>query len=256
MITNVSKVYLVSKHIIYLLIIIVCSALALSCTEKVSAAPQTIAPNIFSVPTSSSTAYILLGKENVALVNSGGNPAAEEIIQALKQHNRSPENVRVVFTTSPHQDLNAGAAVFSQAITYTGMDDHRTMKADKHPKALLPKLKARLSPRPQPPKNISNVYPGDHLQTQGFKIDVVGTPGVSRDSMMYLYNGILFSGESLLIEDGQLKLAPRYQLASRSQAIKSLSRLTYLKFEKIADAYGETAKLGPKDVSTFIESLR
>lgn len=256
MLTNVRKLRLLPKHFIYLLIIVVCSALALSCTEKVSKAPQTIAPNIISVTTSTSTAYMLLGPENIALINSGGNPVAEEIIQALKQHNRSAENVRVIFTTSPHQDLNAGAAVFSQAITYTGMDDHRTMRADKHPKALLPKLKARLSPRPQPPKNIGNVYPGDHLQTQGFKVDVVGTPGVSRDSMMYLYNGILFSGESLLIEDGQLKLAPHYQLASRQQAIKSLSRLTYLKFEKIADAYGGSANLGPKDVSTFIESLR
>lgn len=199
---------------------------------------------------------MLLGPENVALINSGANPAADQIIAALKQHNRSPENVRAVFTTSPHQDLNAGAAVFRRAITYTGINDHRTMRADKHPKALLPKLKARLSPRPQPPKSISNVYPGDHLQTQGFKIDVVGAPGVSRDSMMYLYQGILFSGESLLIEDGKLKLASRYQLASRQDAITSLSRLAYLKFETIADAYGQVAKLGPKDVNAFVESLR
>ena len=81
-------------------------------------------------------------------------------------------------------------------------------------------------------------------------------PGVSRDSMMYLYEGILFSGESLLIQDGELKLAPRYQVASQKQTIKSLSRLTYLQFETIADAYGEVATMGPKDISAFLESLR
>ena len=94
------------------------------------------------------------------------------------------------------------------------------------------------------------------MQTQGFSIDVVGMPGVSRDSMMYIYEGILFSGESLLIQDGQLSLAPRYQVASQAQTIKSLSRLNYLQFNTIADAYGQVADMGPKDVSAFLESLR
>ena len=199
---------------------------------------------------------MLLGPEKVALVNSGGNPDASELRKALQEHGRSPDHVRAIFTTSPHHSINAGAPNFQKAVTYTGMGDHRTLRADKHPKALLPKVKARLAPRPSIPKSINNVFPGDLLQTQGFKVDVIGAPGVSRDSMMYIYEGILFSGESLLVQNGKLALPKPYEVASKKYVIQSLSRLGSKQFHTIADAYGGVAPLGPKDVVAFRESLR
>ena len=253
---SIPTVHLKPLHLVHLLICLCIAVSSIGCTHAEPGPARTIQPNVVAIPTSGSTAYMLLGPQKVALVNSGSNPEAAEIIRALQEHNRSLEDVRAIFTTSPHREINAGAPIFQKAITYTGLEDHRTMMSDKHPKALLPKLKARLSPRPASLKSINNVYPGDHLQTQGFSIDVVGMPGVSRDSMMYIYEGILFSGESLLIQDGQLSLAPRYQVASQAQNIKSLSRLNYLQFNTIADAYGQVADMGPKDVSAFLESLR
>ena len=116
------------------------------CHSSEVASPRPVAPNVIAVPTASSTAYILLQKDKVALINSGSNPAAAEVLQELESKGRTPQEVRAIFTTSPHDDLNAGAHVFNRALTYTGLHDHRTLRADKHPKALLPKLKARLSP--------------------------------------------------------------------------------------------------------------
>ena len=74
--------------------------------------------------------------------------------------------------------------------------------------------------------------------------------------MMYIYEGILFTGKSLLIQDGELALAPRYQLASKSQTIQSLARLGFLEFHTVADAYGQVATFGPQEVIQFVQSLR
>ena len=74
--------------------------------------------------------------------------------------------------------------------------------------------------------------------------------------MMYIYDGILFSGESLLVQDGQLALPEPYEVASRKHVVQSLSRLGSQQFHTIADAYGGIASMGPKDVVAFKESLR
>ena len=250
------QAYLHPTHFIFCFLVSWFSIYLISCNQTSPAAPENIRPNIIAVPTSTSTAYILVGPEHIALINSGGNPEATEIIATLNRLNRDPKQVRAIFTTSPHRDLNAGLPMFPRAITYTGLKDHRTMMADKHPKALLPRLNARMSPRPKSPSSIHNVYPGDHLRTLGFKFDVVGAPGVSKDSMLYIFEGILFTGKSLLVQDGELHLAPRHQVASRQRTIQSLARLAYSQFDTIADAYGRTAAAGPQDVSKFLDSLR
>lgn len=227
----------------------------LACSPSTPKPAHPLTDNVVVIPTPQSTAYLLLGSEKAALIDSGSSPAASEIMRALQDRGIKPERVRAIFTTAAHRHLSGGAWAFKRAVTYIGAKDHRVLLADKLPKALLPKLKARLSPRPNVPHAINNVYPGDHIRAHGFELDVIGTPGVSRDSMMYLFNEILFTGEGLLIKDGQFALPGAYQVASEKEVEQSLSRLTDLKFHTVADGHGNIARLGPKDIETFIASL-
>jgi len=211
--------------------------------------------NILAISSENSTAYLILQPKRAVLINSGSDPKASEIIQSLKNLNRSPNQVLAVFITAAHQDLSAGAAQFKMALTYIGAKDYRSLRGDKHPKALLPKLQARLSPRPVMPHNIAVVQAGDRIDEQGFKIDVIETPGASRGSVMYLFEEVLFTGDGLYFIDGKLSLPSSLGIASRSDLKKSLSRLVRSKFHTIADGLGNTGSIGPKDIAAFIQSL-
>jgi len=211
--------------------------------------------NVLAISSAKSTAYLLLQPKRAVLINSGSHPEAAEILQTLAKLKRSPSQVHGVFITAAHPDLSAGAANFKNAVTYVGAKDHRILRADKHPKALIAKLQARLSPRPSMPHSISDVYAGDRIEDQGFKIDVIATPGASRGSVMYLFDEILFTGDGLYLVDGKPTLPSSWEVASRSDLRQSLSRLVQAKFHTLADGRGNTASLGPKDIAAFIKSL-
>ena len=226
------------------------------CQVEAPSSPFEIQKNILGIPSEKSTAYLLLQPKRAVLINSGSEPEASQVIAKLAELKRPISQVHAVFITAAHPNLSAGAAKFTSAITYVGTDDYRALRADKHPKALLPKLQTRLAPRPATPHAIRVLYPGDRIQDQGFKIDVIATPGASRGSVMYLFDEVLFTGDGLYIVDGKPVLPSSLEVASRSDLQESLSRLVRAKFHTVADGRGHTASLGPKDIASFIQSLR
>lgn len=238
-----------------LLSIAVLFSICNACSPSPVEPPRLIRDSIVAIATGQSTAYLILQNNQAALLDSGSEPSASQIANVLSEKGLNRFSVRAIFATSPHQKHNAGAGNFTQAQTFVGKGDQRVLMADKPPRAFWPKLKARLSPRAGAPLHTVPIFSGDHLWPHGFKVNVVGVPGYSRDSMMFIYQGILFTGGALQIENGEFSIPSQFESADRSLLKTALQRLLKVKFDTVADGQGHVEKFEPIRFAAFLDSL-
>jgi len=214
--------------------------------------PDSTGDEIVGVRAGDTLAYVLRRGDRVVLVDAGSEADAGALLAELTRMGKDATNVEVILLTCGRRAHFAGAAAFPRATVFVGQADHLLVRGEALPGGALPKLLARLSPRPPAPRRVRVVLAGTVLPVAGRRFEVIATPGHTRGSLMFLHANILFTGDSLLLDGDGLAIAPWYLSASTKDNRRSLTRLAPLPVLAIADGHnGYAADAGRRLARLF-----
>ena len=149
-----------------------------------------IKPNLFKLEFSKfgSIVYLLKLETRNILIDTSSKENNQELLQDLKQLNINPEDIQIILLTHSHYDHNENINLFPNAEIITG-------------------------------KNINKLP---------LEIKPISTPGHTKDSLCFLYNDVLFSGDTIFYNGGRGRTdLPGGSEAEIQKSIKKLKEIDY-----------------------------
>jgi hydroxyacylglutathione hydrolase len=148
--------------------------------------------------------------QNLILFDSGADPEAKPVDKLLSALAGSRPDVHDIFLTHGHFDHISGASSFtgSGVRTYLGAADVELAAGTVAPEALATKV-LTLVMRP-PPLKITNLLTGGATIPvgEGKTVKALPVPGHTPGSYAFLYDGVLFAGDTMIVKDGHLETTP------------------------------------------------
>lgn len=202
-------------------------AVALRTKRAASSAVEEVAPGVYHVRNFLADVYGSRVGDSVVLFDAGMDPGGRALDDLLAALHATRTEVRHVFLSHGHFDHVAGAGLFPNALVHVGRAD-------------APVVAQREACRPFTPCLLGAVLSGPPLQPNApleaqAHIDVGGGqsvlalpfPGHTPGSFLFLFDAVLFTGDSIQLENGALTPAnPHFSVdAPENQAsIRSLER--------------------------------
>ncbi len=176
--------------------------------------------------------FIIFGKENIHLVDSGVSSSSDSILKYIKDKGREVKNIKTLILTHSHPD-HIGSAKHIQEVSGCKILAHENEKD------WIEDVDKQFSDRPVP--GFKNLVDGsviiDHFLSDNetiklendLSVEVIHTPGHSSGSVsLYIkYEKVLFSGDSILLP-GELPIYENF-----SDTISSIKRIKQIKDLKV-----------------------
>ena len=192
---------------------------------------------IVGVEAGGSYAWIVRTPHGAVLVDAGLDASGAAIVAELKSAGVQPQQVLAVLITHGHPDHYAAATLFPKAEVLGGADDIAMMHGDGRHYSTFGKVMSAVMPLPKGPDAVTPLRGGEELEFDGARFIVIATPGHSPGSVMYLYQDVLFTGDSLMRKGDGVTIAPSLFSEDSAENRRSLQRLERLSFDKIADGH-------------------
>jgi hydroxyacylglutathione hydrolase len=166
--------------------------------------------------------------EEVVLFDTGVGADGHAIDALLETMQAQRSAVRDIFLTHGHGDHTAGAALFPSARLHAGQDDVALIAGhgpEQH--GLIRILFHLMMPEPTPARVTHplagefEVPIGDGSQT----VRAIPVPGHTPGTYVYLYNGVLIVGDTMVYKNGKLDRPPAFFDSDREGAARSLLAL-------------------------------
>ena len=182
------------------------AAVALRVARERFSPPENIKTNIVSVASPGGFyVYAARAGSHVLLFDASADPAGHPVDAALGGLGASRGDVSDIFLTHGHMDHVAAAALFDKARIHLGAGDLPLAERKVDPEALAGKIVSKIIPAPP-------FTPGDLLSGQGGvavgdgqTVKTFPMPGHTAGSYAFLYDGVLFVGDTMVFKQGQLE---------------------------------------------------
>ncbi|MBK7863996.1 MAG: MBL fold metallo-hydrolase [Archangiaceae bacterium] len=210
---------------------------------KTGAARIEVTPRIVGVLSQYSYAWVVKTDHGALLIDAGVDVTGAPVLAELKALGLSAAEVHTVLMTHGHNDHFGGLGAFGSAKVYVGRGDAVYLRGEKTtmPRFMLPAVKV--------PPQVEELSPDAALELDGVSVKTVSIPGHTAGSTAYLIDGVLFTGDSLMQRDGELKMGPDFFSDDVAQNRRSIARLEALDFTAVADGHaGLTRDPKPKVV--------
>ena len=195
------------------------------------------APRVVGVEAGGAYAWIVRTSHGAVLIDAGMDAGGAAILAELKAQAIAPDQVRAVLLTHGHPDHYAAVTLFPKAAVFVGAGDLPMIRGDKSHYPAFGKLVSAVVPLPPAPPTATPVHGGEQLRFDDAVFTVVATPGHSPGSVMYFFNDVLFTGDSLMRKGDGVAVAPSFFSEDATANRASLRALEPLKFETIADGH-------------------
>ena len=147
--------------------------------------------------------------DGVILFDTGADSAARPVDAVLAELKAGRGDVKHIFLTHGHFDHIAGALQFPEAKTYLGAGDVNLAMGREAPDALAAKLMTMAMATPPLPRITNPLKERTSIDVGGGKsVLAIPVPGHTRGSFVFLYDGVLFTGDIMVLKDGRLEPTP------------------------------------------------
>ncbi len=170
-------------------------------------------------------AFIIKIKNGVVLIDSSGDPYAKTIIEALRQLDLHPKDVKLIFNTHYHFEQIAGNQAFADARIYAHQDEVPFINGEK--KGNQKMNLSNFFKSPYTKKLINDLLDNTKLTYEDFCLYVFHTPGHTEGGASYLYNKMLFVGDLIINKEGYIFLSPSHNTNFLHNSIKRLKLLNF-----------------------------
>ena len=155
-------------------------------------------PSVVAVEAGGAYAWIVRTPGGAVLVDAGLDAKGDAILAALRSLGVEPDEVLAVLLTHGHPDHYAAAGLFPRAEILAGSGDLAMIRGETVHYAPFGKVVGALMPLPPGPAAITGLRGDEQLEFDGARSGWCATPGHSPGNVIYLYEDVLFSGDSLL----------------------------------------------------------
>ena len=193
------------------------------------------AEGVVGVFADASYAWIIRTRNGAALIDAGLDPKAAAILAELRAQGLDASRVHTILLTHGHGDHYAGAIAFPAAKVWIGAADEPLATGARQPQAFGPQVFDKFGKRAAPAK-FEHLSDGA-LAADDASIEVVMTPGHTPGSAMFVYKGVLFTGDSLFGSAQGVALPPDLFEEDAAMNRRSLARLAGVSFTRIADGH-------------------
>ncbi len=169
-----------------------------------------IKPGIYGVKSGSSTyVYGARAGHDVILFDAGADPDGKPIDGVVRGLLASRPDVRAVFLTHGHFDHYSGALSLPTGVhIFMGAPDVELAAGIVAPDALA--TKALTLVMRSPPLKVSELLTGPQTITvgDGKTVKAIPVPGHTPGSFAFLFDGVLFAGDTMILKEGILEPTP------------------------------------------------
>jgi len=171
-------------------------------------APEQIKPDVMAVSSAGAYLYAARAGQHVLLFDTGPDPAGRGLDVALAALHASRGDVSDVFLTHSHPDHIAGVAGLGNVKVHLGEADVPTAAGRVPPDKLAVRLIAKAEGVPpatvnQPLDGVVSVDVGGGKIVKAWPV-----PGHTPGSYVFLYDGVLYVGDSMMFKQGRLDQGP------------------------------------------------
>ncbi len=187
--------------------------------------PEEIKANIISVSSAGSYLYAARVGQHVVLFDTGADPAGNPVDMALAGLHASRGDVSDVFLTHAHGDHTAAAGGLGSAHVHLGQGDVPFAEGRVPWDSLL--LRVMFKGMGMPSINVSSPLNGVQAVDlgDGKTVKAIPVPGHTPGSYAYLYDGVLFLGDTAVFKQGRLDRGPSLLDSNSDQLKASLGAL-------------------------------
>ncbi len=198
---------------------------ALRIARQKPSTPEEIKPNLMAVSAAGIYLYAARVGSKVIFFDTGADPAGSTIDTALGALRAGRGDVSDVFLTHGHGDHTAGASSLSGARVHLGAADVPLAEGKAPPDSLVARLMAKAMAAPpisvsDPLTGVATIDVGDGKSVKAFP-----APGHTQGSYVFLYEGVLFAGDTVLLKQGRLDKGPSFFDSNADQAKASIRAL-------------------------------
>jgi hydroxyacylglutathione hydrolase len=215
---------------LFVLIVIVAvlgagGVVALRIARQRSSTPEEIKPNLMAVSAAGIYVYAARAGSKVIFFDTGADPAGATIDTALGGLRAGRGDVSDIFLTHGHGDHTAGASGLSGARVHLGTPDVELAEGKAPPDNLIARVMAKVLAAP--PISVSNPLTGVVVSDvgDGKTVKAFPLPGHTPGSYAYLYDGVLFAGDTILLKQGRLDRGPSFFDSNTAEARSSILSL-------------------------------
>jgi len=200
------------------------------------------APGVVGVEAGGAYAWVVRTPKGAVLIDAGLDASGTAILAELKRQGIEPGQVHAVLVTHGHPDHYAAASLFPNAALAVGSADLPMLRGDTRHYSPFGRIMATVMPLPSAPQTVSTLRGGEEMAFDGARFQVIATPGHSPGSVMFLYDTILFTGDSLMRKKDGLTTAPSLFSEDAARNRDSLRALAPLPFTIVADGHAGVAR--------------
>jgi glyoxylase-like metal-dependent hydrolase (beta-lactamase superfamily II) len=210
---------------LFVLVIIVAvlgagGVVALRIARQKSSSPEEIKPNLMAVSAAGIYVYAARVGGKAILFDTSADPAGAPVDVALGALHATRSDVSDIFLTHGHGDHTAGASGLPGARVHLGTGDVPLAEGKAPPDGLVARLMAKVLAAPpvtiaDPLNGVQVIDVGDGKTVKAFPM-----PGHTPGSYAFLYDGVLFVGDSIMQKQGRLDRGPGF-FDSNSDQVKS-----------------------------------
>ncbi len=210
--------------------------------------PEQIKRDIVAVSSAGAYLYAANAGGHVILFDAGADPAGRPIDVAVAALNAGRRDITELFLTHSHPDHIAGAASLTGAKVHLGAADVATAEGRAPQDRPLVRLIAKAESAPpatvtQPLSGFVSIDVGGGHIVKAFPV-----PGHTPGSYVFLYDGVLFVGDTMMFKQGRLDRGPSLfnsdgeQLKASVRALKG--QLTGADIDAVCAGHGGCTPLG------------
>jgi len=196
-----------------------------------------VTANVVGVYTDGSYAWLIRTAHGAALIDAGMDREGKAILAELAQQHLSPQDVHTILITHGHRDHVGALSLFPRAKIWVGPRDAELMRNERRSVAMLPNIFVALSPKTKIPDQLFELAGVNSFELDGNTLTVIHVPGHTPGSTMFLYQNILFTGDSLFVSDTGLMFPPSFICDNSEENHASLAQLKNLSFDLVADGH-------------------
>jgi glyoxylase-like metal-dependent hydrolase (beta-lactamase superfamily II) len=228
------------KFLLFLFLLLVVGVLGLNVYRLHYTDPEPVAGSVVRVRNAFVDFYAAKNGARVLLFDAGCDPMGRAVDGVLQSMSAGREQIKDVFLTHGHSDHLAAASVLRAASIHAGAKDVGFADGSDVP------LKMRLFGLLTPTSSVKVDQPLDGKMDvnvgEGQMVKAIPVPGHTPGSYFYVWEKVLFAGDTLNFQKGELTLPPEMtnsDTAQLKQSVAALGKtLQGVQFERICTGHG------------------
>lgn len=187
--------------------------------------------DLVGVQTQGSYAWVIPSSNGVVLVDAGLDPQAKALSREI-----GGRTIQAVLVTHGHGDHTGGLTTLGSVPVYASSLDIALARGEREPRGFMARVFSAAFGTVPADVDWQETAGGTELQIDGLRIAVVSVPGHTDGSMAYLWEDVLFTGDTVFGGD-PLSTAPESLADTPAAVQESLEKLLSLDFDAIADGH-------------------